>query len=212
MKKPKYIIKFVSKKVYAEELVNGELYMRPARYYHNIEQGRGDIAEAAVFPGICSYYQMDYPIYCFYSVFPDDIQNNQILIPNKCINDFECLNGYCVLIDFDEFEKYIFSEDKAINTDKQVEIGVVRYGNPDKGLIERVMKNETIEHLFLKRPFFRYQREFRIAIWEYVSKDIDYKEYFFKTNLKSISELLNISDLEHDNEYYCINLEVIEEK
>ena len=42
----KYLIKFVSQKSHADMLVAGELFMRPASYYHNLELGQGDIREA----------------------------------------------------------------------------------------------------------------------------------------------------------------------
>ena len=61
----KYLIKFVSKKNYAEDLVAGKLFMRPASYYHILEQrmgaGQGDLGEAGIVDGICIYKHSHVP-------------------------------------------------------------------------------------------------------------------------------------------------------
>lgn len=45
----RYLLKFVSKLEYAQMLVDGKLFMRPASYYRRLEMGQGDMGEGAVF-------------------------------------------------------------------------------------------------------------------------------------------------------------------
>lgn len=77
-----YLIKFVAEKEYAEDLLNGKLYMNQAAYYHSVQEndknfsdnkgyncGQADQFEAAMADGRCIYSGMDRPIYCLYAVY-----------------------------------------------------------------------------------------------------------------------------------------------
>lgn len=112
----KYLIKFTSKKKYANDLLNGKLYMHSARDYHKLEiekgAGQGDLAEGAFFNNAQIYRFNDYPLFCMYSVETDDIIDKTISIPYRLVNDFECEKGYLILIDYNCFIEDI----KSCNT------------------------------------------------------------------------------------------------
>ena len=70
--KIKYVIKFVSTEKYADRLLDGNLFMHSARYYHLLEQengiGQGDLREGWIFPEIMMYKNIDHPVFCLYTV------------------------------------------------------------------------------------------------------------------------------------------------
>ena len=110
----KYLIKLLKEEEFIDTLINnGEMFMRPAKYFIDLERttqerGQGDIRENIMFDSVrvCS----DYPIYCMYSVLNSDVCDEGILINKKFIDTFsEDKNGYFALIDFDTFMKKITS-------------------------------------------------------------------------------------------------------
>lgn len=49
-----YLLKFASKEVYIDDLLNGRLYMNAAGYYQGLPGEKGDPLEASIVPGYAS--------------------------------------------------------------------------------------------------------------------------------------------------------------
>lgn len=157
----KYLIKFVSEEQHAEDLLDGNLFMYPAGHYHTLELGRGDIREGALSDSICFYQYINYPIYCLSYVEENSISKGQIRISKKIIEDFNCQEGYLVLIDFSKFSSTITS----CATEGYALIGgQVSYGNITIGNMKDFFESEDPLNLFVKHPFFKHQNEYRFVI------------------------------------------------
>ena len=168
----KYLIKFVSKEEYATSLLDGNLFMHCARYYHMLEEkygpGQGDLREANIIPDISMYKNVNLPIFCLYSVESEDIFDDKIVIDKSIIKDFGCEQGFLVLIEYVRFEEAI----KHCKTNGyQLDAGPVSYGTPSEELIIKWFEPGEIGNLFVKHPFFKNQKEYRIV----VCKTIDEK-------------------------------------
>lgn len=113
MKEIKYLAKFVSEESFANDLICGNLFMRPVWYFRELEKknriaGQGDMREGAVFveEKENQHYYMecfensDVPIFCTYIIYDEDILDGRVYIPQKVITDFHCQDGYVVLIDY----------------------------------------------------------------------------------------------------------------
>ncbi len=206
----KYLIKFVSQLNHAEMLINGELFMRPASYYRNLEEGQGDIREGLVFHGLRMYKNGEFPICCFYSVNDAEIQDGYFLIPNKCITDFKCETGYAVIIDFDEFLKII----PTLQCDGySVWYDSISYGIPSKELSAKILLSNDLTNLFIKNQSFAYQKEFRIAVAKAVygydtplEKRKESIIYRFANDLGRIAKILQISKLSQVNGNYVVDI------
>ena len=160
--KIQYLIKFVSQKAHANALLNGDLFMHSAEYYHHFEtEGQGDKGEASIFSGICIYQGAEYPIYCMSIVYLDDIKYNQIPINNRIISDFHCKNGYAVVINYSLFQQKIQSLETygAPHFEHPIE-----YGNPTFTLSAKWFKSRSLANIFVKRTYFKYQKEYRIVV------------------------------------------------
>ena len=59
-----YLIKFVSKREFADDLINGNFYMNIAKYFHRLEGMQGDQAEAAVSYQSMIFKNTHAPIFC----------------------------------------------------------------------------------------------------------------------------------------------------
>lgn len=189
----KYLIKFVSQLEHAEQLINGEFFMRPASYYHHLENGQGDLAESALIHSVAIYKNTQYAIYCLYSVDEKDIGNDgNIYISQKCIEDFHCENGFAVIIDYEKFEKLL----PMIQTEGyQLWGGRVRYRKLTYEDMPNMMDMGSIDNLFTKRPYFAYQKEYRIVIAKNVSEEKDHICYKSTSTLNSIADIVSISSL-----------------
>ena len=117
MKEIKYLAKFVSEESFANDLICGNLFMRPVWYFRELEKknriaGQGDMREGAVFveEKENQHYYMecfensDVPIFCTYIIYDEDILDGRVYIPQKVITDFHCQDGYVVLIDYLPFQ------------------------------------------------------------------------------------------------------------
>ena len=157
----KYLIKFVSKEQYAEDLLDGKLFMYPAGHYHTLKQGRGDIREGALHGSARIYKNIDYPIFCLTYVSESSIVEGNIRISKNIIEDFDCQNGYLVLIDFSEFSTAI----KACDTEGYTLCGKpVSYGNITIENTKDLLLSEDPLNLFIKHPYFKHQNEYRFVI------------------------------------------------
>ena len=156
-----YLVKFVPKHEYAIALLSGDLFMRPASYFHKLEEGQGDIREGSIFPYAQIRKNDNLPIFCMYMVCSDDITDGTTTIPSRVINDFKCGDGYAVIIPYSVFEKRI----------QKIETG--GYGGSHAPVTYRLLQpqefadfanSKRYENLFIKAPRFSYQKEYRVVI------------------------------------------------
>ncbi len=203
----RYLIKFVSKLQYAEDLINGKLYMRPASYYHHLELGQGDIREAALSGELAIYKNSTIPIYCLYSVLQEEIINGAICVSKRVIHDFGCEHGYAVILDYQKFEPLL----SHVKTNGyQLDAGLVNYHRITHADFGTLFTDKTLLNLFVKHPYFSYQREFRIVIakqvYRYNEPPIDHTEYWFEGDLKSLSRIVDISMIPVIDDSYLLRL------
>lgn len=203
----KYLIKFVSCEEHAQMLIDGEMFMRPASYYHHLETGQGDPSEAGVLDGIGIYMNSNIPIFCMYCVFDNDIIDGKILISKRVIEDFKCEDGFLVLLEYEEFEKRLLT---VKTNGYQLDAGRVGYAYKKFDGLADMLNDKSGKSLFIKNPYFSYQKEFRIVI----AKSVDMVNnqlaesviYEFETTLGDITKKIKISELEHDDKNYYIQL------
>lgn len=221
MKEIKYLAKFVSEESFANDLICGNLFMRPVWYFRELEKknriaGQGDMREGAVFveEKENQHYYMecfensDVPIFCTYIIYDEDILDGRVYIPQKVITDFHCQDGYVVLIDYLPFQDAL-----------------------------KMFCDETVDNLFYKSPYFRYQKEHRIVVGEYVNgtrtvaltsegkkehikvsrygfpdksfdstKWMPYKIYKLDDDMKQYARKITISSLERNEDQYVLIL------
>lgn len=208
----KYLIKFVSKKSYAEDLVRGKLFMRPAAYYHMLEQkkgpGQGDLGEASVVDGLCAYKHSHVPIYCLYAVMENDINDGNIYISERCIDDFDCQNGYAVLIDYEKLQPLL----SQVKTEGyELDAGLVTYYSLTLEDMAYLLNDNTPRNLFIKRPYFSYQKEYRIVVckqlYKSYEKPIYEKEYWFENPIDVCAKIIPISSLIRIEDNYVLSLQ-----
>ena len=201
----KYLLKLVKRKKYADQLLHGTLYMRPADYYHKEENGKigqNDIREAAVSSKIQVYKHGHCPIYCMTAIKEDDIVNGQYIVSEKCIRDFDCENGYIVILKFDVFAERL----KTLLSEGYCVCGnLVNYHVITWDEMVELMGDNSPKNLFIKPPYFSYQNEFRIVVCKELYKInepmIDHKEYFFPSSLRDFAVCRSIPDLYHNGQY-----------
>ena len=205
----KYLLKFVREKEHAEALCAGELFIRPACYYHHLEQGQGDLREAAISHSQCIYKKSTIPIYCMYAVEDSDINNGVALISTECIRDFKCENGYIAVVDFHEFESKL----RTINSSGyEVVWGLVNYRRLSQSDTKEFLPDNSTRHLFVKYPVFSYQKEFRVVVnkstympWE---PPVEYVKYHFSQALSSDKvTIVSVAQLKRENQNYILQLE-----
>ncbi len=206
----KYLAKFVSKKSYADDLLNGKLYMNTPCYYRHLDNGQGDLREATLFMDCCVYQNYLIPIYCMYMICDKEIQNGQHIISTRCISDFKCENGYIVLFDFIDFTSRLYT----VNTyGYELNASPVTYCIPTPKESIEMLKKDPYQNIKIKNPYFSYQKEFRIIIGKKTSSnDNDFEnpksaEYWFKEPLIDIGKSIEISSLSRlGNDYILDNL------
>lgn len=154
-----YLLKFASKEVYIDDLLNGRLYMNAAGYYQGLPGEKGDPLEASIVPGVCLYGNYRLPIYCMYTVRENDIVDNAVKIPMRMIQEFGCADGWIGIVRYDSFARLA---DRHIADDGSVYAhGPISYGVPGPKLIREIF--EGIPHnLIIKTPKYAYQKEYRI--------------------------------------------------
>lgn len=198
----KYLLKFVTKINYAELLLNGELYMRPACYYHALEMGQGDIAEAGISHDLCIYKHSRVPIFCTYAVEEEEITGDSFTVSERCIKDFKCENGYVVIIDFQKFESALPT---LISDGYEVDAGLVTYHKLTYEDTGKLIADDTPKNLFIKHPFFSYQKEFRIVVCRELYKQndcpINQHTYKFPHDLRNMATCKKVSDAKEGSQY-----------
>lgn len=198
----KYLLKFVSEQVHAEALLNGKLFMRPACYYHKIEMGQGDIYEAALSHEMCIYKHSRVPIFCTYAVDGKEIIDGSFTVSERCIADFKCENGYVVILDFQKFEQALST---LLSGGYEVDGGLVNYHKLTFEDMGELIGDNTPKNLFVKHPYFFYQKEFRIVVCREVytleNRPVDSIVYQFPHDLKNIAVCKKVNEFKQDDHY-----------
>lgn len=204
----KYLLKFVTKLEYAEALVAGQLYMRPASYFHRLELGRGDIREGGVIPNLCVYRNTQWPIYCFYAVEDSEVAPNGVVsISERCIQDFGCSEGYVVVLQYEELEKRL----RTANTNGYGMIGgLVCYHRITHEDIPRLFTDKNALNLRVKDPYFAHQKEYRLIVTEAVPEGVESKTYSFPSDLADIARIVKVSELQKMEDRYLLNVDRLE--
>lgn len=191
----KYLVKFVTEESHANDLLDGKLFMRPSRYFRsleseNLDHSRGDQTEGAIFADargtavnyLGIFQNDDLPIFCTYTVYENDIADNRIAISKKVVEEFNCEQGFAVLIDYLGFKQDLekIKETQGINYCEHT----VLYQPPSRDRSKEMFVNGTVENLFYKSPRYQYQREHRVVMGEIIDgfRIIDGKRipnYFF---------------------------------
>lgn len=154
-----YLLKFVLKGAYIDDLISGHLYMNAAGYYHGLPGEQGDPLEASMAPGACLYRYTCLPIYCMYTVRENDIVNNTVKIPIRMIQEFGCADGWIGIVQYDSFAS--LADRHATDDGSIYAHGPISYGVPGPKLIREIF--EGIPHnLVIKTPKYAYQKEYRI--------------------------------------------------
>lgn len=154
-----YLLKFASKEVYIDDLLNGRLYMNAAGYYQGLPGEKGDPLEASIVPGVCLYGNYRLPIYCMYMVRENDIVDGSVQIPKRMIREFGCADGWIGIVRYDSFARLIDSH--TTGGEEVYAHGAISYGIPGPKLIEEIFQG-TICNLLIKTPKHAYQQEYRI--------------------------------------------------
>lgn len=226
----KYLIKFVSTKSHAEHLINGNLYMNAVAYYrgHDLERGQNDRYEGAISHEKQLFKNEDYYVYCMSAFQEQDIKNNSIIIDEKIISDFKCENGYLVLVKYDDFvnmlsNKMLKIDESKIPYKELVLWGLVTYGNIGLTLCKKFLVETKCDHFFIKDPYYKYQKEFRIIVRERaemifkeelldgkykVFDKYSQKTFSFIKDLRSIAQIVSINDIKQIDGSYRLNLNV----
>ena len=154
-----YLLKFASKEVYIDDLLNGHLYMNAADYYHGLPGEQGDPLEASMVLPACIYGNYRLPIYCMYTVRKNDIVDGSVQIPKRMIREFGCADGWIGIVQYDSFARLA---DTQIAADGYIhDHGPISNGVPGPKLIREIF--EGIPHnLVIKTPKYAYQKEYRI--------------------------------------------------
>lgn len=159
MSQLRYFIKFVSCEAYANDLMDGKLFMNAAGYFWNLEAGRGDVREAAISDGSAMYMNADKPIYCMYVVADADVVDGSIMIEGRLIDEFCNHDGWLVVIDAQDFLAAI----RPLERDGTIEgKGPVMYRSLHACDREWFFQTRSPMNLFVKHPRFAYQREYRL--------------------------------------------------
>lgn len=154
-----YLLKFVLKGAYVDDLINGRLYMNAAGYYHGLPGEQGDPLEASIAPGVCLYRYTSLPIYCMYTVRENDIVDNAVKIPMRMIQEFGCADGRIGIVQYDGFA--CLADRHTADDGSIYAHGPISYGVPGPKLIREIF--EGIPHnLVIKTPKYAYQQEYRI--------------------------------------------------
>lgn len=205
-----YLIKFCSKEAYADDLLNGKLFMNAAGYYRSLELGQGDPMESAISSHSQIFTNSGRPIYCMYTVKESDILDGEALISEQVINDFGCANGWAVIIDYAAFVERL----KTLDTgERPLAHNPVRYGYISDGLMNDLMTKRDCRNLFIKNPYFSHQKEYRIVVganlprrfckkplngvmvnWEDTKQPFENVTYSFPKDIRDIARKIKISN------------------
>lgn len=205
----KYLIKILKEQVHADDLLDGTLYMKPAAYYHYDVKGRGDIREASISGQSMIYKNSSYPICCFYTVEDADVFDEKITIPEHFINEFDCADGWAVVIEYEPFCERL----KHLQTNGcTLKGGKVAYGEISEDLSMELLTSDESSNLFIKPSSYSYQKEYRLVVMENLpvknekraigGREVDciigYNDikYHLKQNIKDFAKAYYIPELQ----------------
>lgn len=211
----RYLLKFVSKEAYADDLLNGKLFMHCAKYYHDLEKkygpGQGDLREGSLFPNAAIYRNIYFPIYCMYLIKDEDISDGKVIIDKRVIEDFDCQQGFMVIILFNSFERVLPTADTGGYAMNGAEVW---YGVPTQEDIVKMLNSEDALNLIVKHPYFRYQKEYRLIVYKNIYEDNfptclqDERTYTccLASPITDFAKKEPISSLKETDEGYILNL------
>lgn len=203
---PRYLIKFVSQLSHAEDLRSGKLFMRPASYYRDLEQGQRigqkDPFESAMSHQVAIYKNPRWPIYCMYTVKDECVDGRRNMhIPKQIIEDFTNAQGYAVVLDRDKFEKRL----STVKTNGyMLRAGQVNYHYITMEDTKQMLSSGKINPLALKHPYFSYQNEYRIIIANSVLDGRENIDYYFQSDLRDCSSIIPVSKMIIGKDEYII--------
>lgn len=154
-----YLLKFASKEMYIDDLLNGHLYMNAAGYYHGLPGEQGDPLEASMVLPACIYGNYRLPIYCMYTVRENDIVDGSVQIPKRMILEFGCADGWIGIVRYDSFARLMDSH--TTDGGDVYAHSAISYGIPGPKLIDEIFQGK-ICNLLIKTPKYAYQQEYRI--------------------------------------------------
>lgn len=206
MDEPLYLIKFFSKVQFAQSLIDcGELYMRPAEYYIQLEYNSSKSKQGDKFEGACSHRMgiakgVNHPIYCMMQIMNGDVKKDAagkpfVNISASLLQDFfpRPEEGAAVIIPYREF---ISKLNPSVFGGSAYNCGSVRYGYINSlETLKYLLKDGTMTSLFIKRPEFSYQQEFRIC----VSKNLP----ITPKELEDSHLLVHLGDFSHVAQLRC---------
>ena len=183
----KYLIKFVEKEKYANNLIAGMFFMHSAGYYHKLEQGQGDIREGALSHTAMMHKNLGCPIYCMYIAYEEQCEDGIIWVDKKVLSDFKGDDRHIVIFNFNDFVNRISKTENGklkskIETDRAISFGSVIYKYISFDDTKAFFTQNNNDHLFVKHPFFSHQHEFRIVIDDRIGKD-ESKTFYLKNGL-----------------------------
>lgn len=177
MEKPAYLAKFFNDIQYAQRLLSlGELYMRPAQYYIQLEQRGKNGNQGDRFEGACSHTLgiskgVNHPIYCMMQIMPQELSIDRQGRTYFSISSLVCEGffsnqeaGVVVVIPYSDFVSRITPTTVG---GRYCRHRSVIYGNINSlESAKMLFVDDRMSSLFIKRPKFSYQREYRICISE----------------------------------------------
>ena len=206
----KYFLKFVSKEEYADYLLSGKLYMHTARYYRDMGRkegdGQGDSKEGNCFPGLEAFSNIDYPIYCLYTIFENDIKDGVVTIDKRVVEDFNCKNGYVVVLECNKFEKAL---EKVETFGYELGGGCVKYAPLAYSEVEESFRSDCALNLYHKNACFSYQKEYRLVVFKRMDINRDENAGYVYEMEKDISDFaykIAVRSLESSEEGYVLRL------
>lgn len=154
-----YLLKFAPKEALIDDLINEQLHMNAAGYYHDLPGEQGDPLEASLTYGMGIYANWLFPIYCMFTVRKSDIDDNAVVISKRMIEEFRCAGGWIGIVRYDRFDRLL---NRKIDSGNDISLHApVFYGAPAPRLTGEALQG--IPHnLVIKTPKYAYQREYRI--------------------------------------------------
>lgn len=154
-----YLLKFAPKEAHIDDLINGQLYMNTAEYYHDLPGEQGDPLEVSLTYGMGIYANWLLPIYCMFAVRKSDIVDNAVVISKRMIEEFRRADGWIGIVRYDRFRRLL---KRKIDSGNGISLHAsVFYGIPAPCLTGEALRG--IPHdLVIKTPKYAYQKEYRI--------------------------------------------------
>ena len=208
MNAPEYLLKFVPKRKYAEDLVAGTLFTRPAGYYISLELGRGDWRESTIASGMALYKNFNMPIYCMVAVEHEEIKNGVYRIDERIICDFQCKNGSVAIVKYLELIKRL----PKFENGQMVAHGYVDYREINFTETPYLLVDSKGVNLRIKNPDLYYQHEYRFIFPEHLyqpnEKRVEFKYYKLTDTLDKCSDIRDISSLRIDESSFLLPINI----